>query len=193
MRRVFYTPPKGTPPLAFESSGLKVFMPPDQYWTRVSEDYVVGLVWNDKLKEPVIDPKTGKPKEIKQTRKTWVPDKEKNELMEAGHIGKPKNFLDLSDSDVKHAFAQKSELTQYLVLESQLEAEHKRSLDRIKDEFAEKEARLIREHEAKLRKKRLELEAKERAVESGKEEKPYPDDDAPPVIARAELKVKGGK
>lgn len=193
MRRVFYNPPKGTPPLEFESGGLKFFMPPDQYWKRVPEEYVVGQVWNDLLQQPLIDPKTRKPKEIRQVKKVWVPDEEKNELMTAGHIGKPKNYLDLTESDYRHIYNSTSELKQYLVTETQLEAEHNRSMDRLKDEFAEKEARLLREHEARLRKKRLELEAKERALENGKEEKPYPDDDAPPAIARPELKVKGGK
>ena len=192
MPRIFYTPPPGTPPLDFEYSGTRVFMPPDQYWKRAREPYVVETLWDEQRNEPKKDRRTGKPMEVKQTIKVWVVDEEANALFRDGHIGAPKNFLDLTDDEyqvlmrgadknpiVEGTSGEMTDKKRFLVSESAMVGQHERTMRELQERFDLEEVKLKRTREARLRKLRLEAEAAER----GPGAKPYPDDDAPPAAA----------
>lgn len=134
--RVYYVPPDGSEPLDFElSSRLHVFYPQDKIWKRVDQEYVVGILMNNKLGVPRMDPRNpGKMLEHKAKRKVWAVDKEKTEALQQGLIPKPKNWLDCNeDMLVELAKGQYAEKAAFLKREKEIEQKQRDDYKRVMD------------------------------------------------------------
>lgn len=144
--RVFYVPPNGTPPFEFEmSSTLKAFMPPDQYWKKVPEDYEIGKI----VRQDGVE--TGR---LRSVRDKWVPDEERNKRLAEGTELPPENFLDLTRAELVFLNQGRFALqVQHLKRESdikksqrdtfdQMQADHKKKMADLRKQLDEAERRM---------------------------------------------------
>ena len=163
-KRYYYEPEdKDAVPVEYEFGGtVCVFESPHQYHKKVEEIYDVGLL---------IDPRTQLPKRgldgkeltIKNRRFSWVPDEERNALLKEGKIKGPKNFRELSPSELRYIRQSRfSSILNHLVSEEAVKARHEAEMERIRmDHLAEIE-RLKAELEAEKMKIAREVEAEKR-------------------------------
>lgn len=167
MTRIFYTPPPGSEPFMFEKVGLHVIQPPDAYWKRIKEPYVIGVVMHPTMPGVVKKDAKGNDVQIMGARDKWVLDEKKNSQMKKGVIGTPKNYLDVNDDVLAYlGRAQFNDSKPYLKREDDLEGEHRRTYDEMKTRMKQELDELEAEHDAKVRRARTAIEAAEKVASS---------------------------
>lgn len=158
MTRIFYCPPAGSEPFMYEKGGIHIIQPPDQYWKRIKEPYVIGVVVDRATGKTQMNSK-GEPVKVTGERKKFVLDKEKNDEVKAGRRNKPKNFKDIDDDTLLLlGRGEYNEWKPYLKRESDIEAEHRNSFDELYREHEQELAVIKKAQEAALRRERIALE-----------------------------------
>jgi hypothetical protein len=185
--RVFYNPPPGSPPFAFEYSSQEfVFQPPDKYWKKVGEWIDGAAVMRKDGKGPAFDA-NGKPKTHKVFVWKWIPDDERNAALERGEVLRPQNYLDCSKGQLSVIFQGKNaEAAQWMKREDQFKSEHRDALAAMQSDFEQQVADLKRRQQAALRKLTAQVEQAESALQ-----KPFTP--PAPLTAQAENGRKAAK
>ncbi len=172
--RTYYLPPPGTPPFEWFMTNPRCFLPPDQHWKKVPEEYAIGVKWkktpNGHVPSMVSDGKGNVTQETKKgKRKKWVPDKERNEALARGEEIPPRNYLDLTTEErVYLGRSEFREFTQYLKHEDEIIASRRNDYnDLLKAGEAEKKklGDAISTANQRLREKLAALEAEERRAD----------------------------
>ena len=148
MEQYVYDPPAGSKPLEFHHNGGPIaIQPPDQFWKREEEEYVVGVK---------LDHQGQVRYEHKRTRTIWVPDVEKNAAAVKSGL-KPDNTAWLTKGKFRSAMAGKYQpLNKYL-----------RPVKDIDKAFRKSTAQLEVEHNEQLEKMKAQFEAEKRILQDG--------------------------
>lgn len=170
MQKVYYDPPSGTAPLSFIYAGkVHKLFPPDKYWKRSKEEYLVGKV--PKGATRVDAPESERWKAFTADKDIWIPDDDKNDKLSRGLVPKPRNYAFLSDGALRELKRSKyRELGQWVKTEREItknEENELRTRERLLDEQTKSHdealAKLKREQSAILeREKQKVAEARER-------------------------------
>lgn len=141
--RYYYMPPEeidGEPakPVRCEYAGTAVVIPsPFRYHKWVEVEYDIGLLIDTRSGRARIDPKTGLEMRLKGKRGEFQLDAEKNTQMDAGDIGPPANYMDMSE-DLRGWIgrAKFGPENQFLKSETDVKHQHDREMQRMREEQA---------------------------------------------------------
>jgi hypothetical protein len=168
MATYYYNPPELTeegepfPPLVLESNGNTKVVCAHKYWERFDDKYLIELEY-DKFGKPVMDPKRNVQKGRYGIKSSYRLDAKRNAEMEAGKIGKPENFIDLTALDWACLTADRyRSFRPHLIAKEKIERDSRRSLEALRKaqyEENENERKLMEAEREELKRLRAERKA----------------------------------